>query len=33
MSYNIRNGIGIDNIQDIGRIARDILRESTHLVA
>ena len=22
MSYNIRNGIGIDNIQDIGRIAR-----------
>ena len=26
MSYNIRNGIGIDNIQDIGRIARVILR-------
>ena len=28
MSYNIRNGIGIDNIQDIGRIARVILREA-----
>ena len=28
MSYNIRNGIGIDNIQDIGRIAQVILREA-----
>ena len=28
MSYNIRNGIGIDNIQDIGRIARVILRSA-----
>ena len=33
MSYNIRNGIGIDNIQDIGRIARVILREAPDLVA
>lgn len=31
--YNIRNGIGIDNIQDIGRIARVILREAPDLVA
>lgn len=33
MSYNIRNGIGIDNIQDIGRIAQVILREAPDLVA
>ena len=33
MSYIIRNGIGIDNIQDIGRIARVILREAPDLVA
>ena len=33
MSYNIRNGIGIDNIQDIDRIARVILREAPDLVA
>lgn len=33
MSYNIRNGIGIDNVQDIGRIARVIVREAPDLVA
>ena len=33
MSYNIRNGIGIDNVQDLGRIAQVILREAPDLVA
>ena len=30
MSYNIRNGRGIDNVQDLGRVA-EIDRKSTRL--
>ena len=33
MSYNIRNGRGIDNVQDLGRVAEIINRTAPDLVA
>ena len=33
MSYNIRNGRGIDNVQDLGRVAEIINRTAPDIVA
>ena len=33
MSYNIRNGRGIDNVQDLGRVAEVINRTAPDIVA